>query len=131
MSASTETTKADEPSLARATIDLVWYYLGGRRSLILLTAAVLGAGLFLNWRWLVAVGVAPLLLALAPCAAICALGLCMNKMGNQSGPTQSKSGAQSGAGKPPSTTTPVVEVRDETLLAAVEPRISNATNERS
>ncbi|MBI3055530.1 MAG: hypothetical protein HYY77_16055 [Betaproteobacteria bacterium] len=131
MSASTETTKASEPSLAKATIDLVWYYLGGRRGLILLTVAILGAGLVLNWSWLVAVGVAPLLLALAPCAAMCALGLCMNKMGKQSGPTQSNSGAQSGAAKPPSTTTPAVEVRDETLTVAVEPRISNATNERS
>jgi len=131
MSTSTETTKAGEPSLAKATIDLVRYYLSGRRGLILLTVAILGAGLVLNWSWLVAVGVAPLLLALAPCAAMCALGLCMNKMGKPSGPTQSNSGAQGGAGTPPSTTTPAVEVRDETVTAAVEPRISNATNERS
>jgi len=131
MSTSTETTKAGEPSLVKATIDLVRYYLSGRRGLILLTVAILGAGLVLNWSWLVAVGVAPLLLALAPCAAMCALGLCMNKMGKPSGPTQSNSGAQGGAGTPPSTATPAVEVRDETLAVAVEPRISNATNERS
>jgi hypothetical protein len=56
-------------------------YLGGRRGLILLAVAVLGVGAMLNWGWLVAVGVAPLLLALAPCAAMCALGLCMNKAG--------------------------------------------------
>ena len=131
MSASTETTKAGEPSLAKATIDLVRYYLSGRRGLILLTVAILGAGLVLNWSWLVAVGIAPLLLALAPCAAMCALGLCMNKMGGKSCSTESSSGAQGGAGTPPSTTTPADEVRDETLTAAVEPRISNATNERS
>jgi membrane protein DedA with SNARE-associated domain len=35
----------------------------------------LGAGLALNWSWPVAAGVAPLLVALAPCAAMCALGL--------------------------------------------------------
>jgi len=130
VSTSTETTKAGEPSLAKATIDLVRYYLGGRRGLILLTVAALGAGLFLNWGWLVAVGVAPLLLALAPCAAMCALGLCMHKMGGKSCSTESNPGAQGVAGTPPSTATQAVEVRDETLTAAVEPRISNATNER-
>jgi len=44
-----------------------------------LAALLLGAGLALNWSWLVAVGIAPLLVALAPCAAMCALGLCMRK----------------------------------------------------
>ena len=131
MSASTETTKAGEPSLAKATIDLVRYYLGGRRGLILLTVAALGVGLFLNWGWLAAVGVAPLLLALAPCAAMCALGLCMKKMGRPSGPTSSNPGAQNGAGAPPPTATPAVGVRDETSTAAAEPRIPSATNERS
>lgn len=135
MNTSTETTKAGEPSLTRATINLVRYYVGhyfgGRRGLILLTVAALGAGLVLNWGWLVAAGIAPLLLALAPCAAMCALGLCINKMGGKSCSTQSNPGAQGVAGTPPSTATPAVEVRDETLTAAVEPRISNATNERS
>ena len=131
MSTSTETTRTDAPSLANATIDLVRYYVSGRRGLILLSVAASGLAMALNWGWLVAVGVAPLLLALAPCAAMCALGLCMNKMGRPSGPTPSNSGAQGGAGKPPSIATPVVEDRDEVLTAAVEPRISNATNERS
>jgi len=36
-----------------------------------------GAGLALNWSWLTAVGVAPILLSVLPCAAMCALGLCM------------------------------------------------------
>jgi hypothetical protein len=31
----------------------------------------------LNWGWLTAVGAAPILLAVLPCAAMCALGLCM------------------------------------------------------
>jgi hypothetical protein len=31
----------------------------------------------LNWGWLTAVGAAPILLSLLPCAAMCALGLCM------------------------------------------------------
>jgi hypothetical protein len=48
-----------------------------------------GLGLALNWSWLVAIGVAPLLVALAPCAAMCALGLCMSRMGGKSCSTQS------------------------------------------
>ncbi len=52
------------------------YLLIGRRTWLVLAAAVLVAGAALNWSWLVAAGIAPLLLAFAPCAAMCALGLC-------------------------------------------------------
>ncbi len=132
MSALTETTKAGEPSLAKATIDLARYYLGGRRGLILLTVTALGAGLFLNWGWLVAAGIAPLLLTLAPCAAMCALGLCMNKMGGKSCSTQSGPVDQS-AGTNASSTATAGKTRDEPLTAAVKPTISrnDVTNERS
>jgi hypothetical protein len=37
-----------------------------------------------QWSWLVAIGVAPLLLSVAPCAAMCGLGLCMHRMGGRS-----------------------------------------------
>lgn len=37
-----------------------------------------------QWSWLIAIGVAPLLLSVAPCAAMCALGLCMHRMGSNS-----------------------------------------------
>ena len=42
------------------------------------------AGLAFNWSWLVAAGVAPVLLSLLPCAAMCAAGLCMNRMTGRS-----------------------------------------------
>ena len=84
MNGSTETTKTDELSWSQTVGGLARHYLGGRRGLMLLTGVVVVAGLALNWGWLVAVGVAPLLLALAPCAAMCALGLCMSKMGGKS-----------------------------------------------
>lgn len=88
MNVSTETRNVDETSLTKTVVDLVRYYLGGRRGLMLLTVTALGAGLFLNWGWLVAAGIAPLLLALAPCAAMCALGLCMHKKGGKECSTQ-------------------------------------------
>jgi hypothetical protein len=37
-----------------------------------------------QWSWLVAIGAVPLLLSVAPCAAMCALGLCMHRMGSSS-----------------------------------------------
>lgn len=49
----------------------------GRRGLILGAMALIGAGLWLNWGWVAAIGAAPLILALAPCAIMCGLGLCM------------------------------------------------------
>ncbi|AYE87219.1 hypothetical protein B5M07_14455 [Sulfitobacter sp. D7] len=48
-----------------------------RQSLMLTGFAAIGGGTALNWDWLTAVGAAPLILSLAPCAAMCALGLCM------------------------------------------------------
>lgn len=52
-------------------------WLRGRRGLLILAAAVITAGLALNWSWLTVVGAAPIILALAPCAVMCGLGLCM------------------------------------------------------
>ena len=51
---------------------------GRRLPMLLLTgSAVAVAGAFSNWDWLVALGLAPLLLSALPCLAICVLGLCM------------------------------------------------------
>jgi hypothetical protein len=55
-------------------------YLGNRWVLLLLGGLVLVIGLSLNWGWLVAVGAAPVILSLAPCAIMCAVGLCGMKM---------------------------------------------------
>lgn len=52
---------------------------GWRLSLLLGTAA-LAAGVAWQWSWLAAIGVAPVLLSVGPCAAMCALGLCASKL---------------------------------------------------
>jgi len=51
--------------------------------LLLIGFAVVVAGAIFNWDWLVALGVAPLLLTALPCVAMCALGLCMSRAGGQ------------------------------------------------
>jgi hypothetical protein len=47
-------------------------------------APLVAAGLAWQWSWLVAIGVAPLLLSVAPCIVMCALALCMTRMGGRS-----------------------------------------------
>lgn len=89
MNASTEAKKVQELSLMQTVRGLLGHYLGGRRGLLVLAFAAVGAGLYFSWGWLAAVGVAPLLIALAPCAAMCALGLCM-KGGGKSCSSDSK-----------------------------------------
>src|SRR5687768_4241587 len=63
------------------------HYLSDRRGLVILSVAIIAAGVVLSWNWLAAASIAPILLALAPCAAMCAVGLCMNKMGGKSSST--------------------------------------------
>lgn len=71
-------------SLAQRVVNVAWPYVSGKRGLIVLAIAMAVAGLTWNWSWLVAAGVAPFLLAALPCAAMCALGLCMNRGGGKS-----------------------------------------------
>lgn len=76
MTISQPTTNA-EPSLGRGVLNAARYYLGNRRVLLILGAVVLLAGIGLNWGWLVAAGIAPILLSTLPCLVMCGLGLCM------------------------------------------------------
>lgn len=85
-------TKPFPRSLTSEVLYAVRYYLGGRTGLIAIAATALGLGAFFNWGWLVAAGLAPILLAILPCAAMCALGLCMGG--------RSKSQSDEGAASP-------------------------------
>ena len=89
-------------SATRAASAALRSLLGSRRRQLLLAAIVLTLGLALKWNWLVAVGIAPVILSVLPCVVMCALGLCMMRMG--SGPSGSPSPS---ADAPSTTTTPV------------------------
>ena len=69
-----------ETSPTRDLLNAVRDYLHGWRGIAILAGVAMIAGLAFNWSWLVAAGIAPVLLSLLPCAAMCALGLCMNRM---------------------------------------------------
>lgn len=84
-----ETTFSSSPALSgvRTIVDRLV-----RKRLVLGGAALalIAAGLFWQWSWLVAIGVAPLLIGAAPCVAMCTLGLCMHRMcGRSANATQS------------------------------------------
>jgi hypothetical protein len=94
MAAGTEAKGAAQLSLAQTAPALLRQYFPNRLVLAVLAVAVVGAGLALNWSWLVAAGIAPILVALAPCAAMCALGLCMREMGGKSCSAEKNGAAQ-------------------------------------
>ena len=49
----------------------------GRQGWLVAAFALITAGAALNWGWLTAIGIAPLILSFAPCALMCAAGVCM------------------------------------------------------
>ena len=87
---------------AEAVRDFLHRWLTGRRGLIVGGIAIVAAGLAAGWSWLTAIGAAPIILALAPCAAMCALGTCAMMKANSAGTPPSPPGqAQSGPTTPP------------------------------
>ncbi len=64
----------------------------GRRGWLLLGLGLLATGAALNWSWLTAIGLAPIILSLAPCALMCAAGFCMS--GSKSCATKSAPAAR-------------------------------------
>ena len=69
-------------SLLQSAVNVVWPYLGGKKGLIALALAISAAGLALNWDWLVAAGIAPLLITVLPCVVMCGVGVCCMGKGN-------------------------------------------------
>ena len=73
-------------SRASIGVPTIFRRLGSRRLLLAgIALALIGAGLAWQWSWLVAIGVAPLLISAAPCIAMCAFGLCMHRMCSSTG----------------------------------------------
>jgi hypothetical protein len=88
---SPEAVTATKPSLAQDWLNALRYWLRGRNGVIALIVLAVVIGAALNWSWLVAAGIAPLLITVLPCAAMCALGLCMNSMAGGSCSTETRS----------------------------------------
>ena len=71
------TTRRQDSSLTRDLLYAARYYLWRPRVLLTLAAVAIVAGLALNWSWLVAAGLAPILISTLPCLIMCAFGVCM------------------------------------------------------
>ena len=59
-----------------------------RTELAAVALIIVTIGVAMNWSALVAAGIAPLLISALPCAVMCALGLCMSRMGRNSSSTE-------------------------------------------
>ena len=71
-----------------------------RTGIIIGLIAIGGAALAFGggWGWLVAIGVAPIILSIVPCVGMCGLGFCMMSMGQKSAVRPTLSPFQNEAG---------------------------------
>ena len=97
---SPQTASAGRSSLAQDWLYALRYWMRGRRALLLLVAVVVVIGGALNWSWLVAAGIAPLLLTALPCVAMCGLSLCMSRLAGGSCSTSASGSENAGVPKP-------------------------------
>jgi len=96
MTGSGELVPLDTAEGATATI---WDVIRMRPRTVLVTAAlaIMTVGVTVSWSALVAAGIAPLLISALPCAVMCALGLCMSRMGKNSCATETAARQSTGA----------------------------------
>ena len=82
-----DTRNAAAPACCAAESKSGW---ASRRNLFIGLALAGGAGaMFFGWDWLVAAGLAGIILGVLPCLAMCALGLCANRlMGGKQKPAE-------------------------------------------
>ena len=79
-----------EPPLGRDLAYAARYYLRNRWTLVALVSVAIVLGLYFGgWAWLVAAGLAPILLSTLPCLIMCGLGVCMMSRGQRQ-PTDSR-----------------------------------------
>lgn len=88
------TTTPAAPS-CRSTRDVIRSWMRDRRILIGVGLAVVAAGLALGWGWLAAIGIGPLIISVAPCLLMCAVGLCLKGHGSSVSPETSDRGTSS------------------------------------
>jgi hypothetical protein len=74
---------ARETTLTQDIGSYLRHQLRGWRGLIAAAVIFAAPALWFGWPWLVAAGLAPLILVMAPCAVMCAAGLCMNRAGKK------------------------------------------------
>ncbi len=84
---------------ARKVSRAEWWMPTKRWALIGLAIGGAIAGLALGWDWVVAAGLAPLVVSVLPCIAMCALGMCAMRSGQKSGHGGSETPRNGNAGQ--------------------------------
>lgn len=79
MTARIEAASSEAAAPARGWLAQAGARIGRQRILVVAALAAFAMAAAANWSWLVALGIAPVLLALAPCAVMCALRLCKGR----------------------------------------------------
>ena len=102
-----------ETALTQDILNYARHHLRGWRGLVALAAVAAVPAFWLGGPWLVATGAMSILVALAPCLVMCALGICVMKSCN-------KSGAETGATDKHATT--------DSAAAAVAPAVTDSTS---
>ena len=82
--------KSVSPSKVQQLVNAIWPLIDTRSKRIIGLLIIVALGMYLNWGWFVAIGIAPLVLGVLPCAAMCALGLCMGHGKNTSCSTKTQ-----------------------------------------
>ncbi len=72
-----QSTNAADASPARDLSYVARYYLAGWRGVLVLAVIAALVSIGFSWSWLVAAGIAPILLSTLPCLIMCGLGFCM------------------------------------------------------
>ncbi len=110
-----ESTKTKETSLTNDVLFAARYYLGNRSAILTLIGLAVAIGLYFGgWGWLVAAGLAPLVLSLLPCTVMCVFGVCMMCRSNKA---QSAASHDSAGDAASSTTLGVTPVQRPTAVS--------------
>ena len=72
-----ENIQTTRPSPMAGSLFALRGFLRTRLGIIAMAALAIGGGFYFGWGYVVAAGIAPLIIGIAPCAVMCGLGLCM------------------------------------------------------
>lgn len=81
-------------SIRRLYASAVGPWMTRRRAILIFSVITIAGGLYFNWAWLVAAGIAPVLVAVSPCLLMCALGVCDRVWSGGESSEQQKAGTE-------------------------------------
>lgn len=114
--AAPQSTTTAPPSLGRDVLGTARDHLGTRWALLGFGVLAVGLGLYFGgWGWLVAVGLAPIILSTLPCLIMCGLGVCAMCRFGKSGSTPPPVASDTAAMLP---TSEILKVHDQTVAVS-------------